>query len=68
MLTIDDLEVFFDSYDLDIMIQLNESTLINNLKECVESNILYLRSNPGRKGYMPYYLQLLEIKDYLTKP
>lgn len=60
-MTIDKIEEYFKSVDLPATIQLNEYTFLSDVRKNVDSNISYLRANPGNKRFMPYYNQLVEL-------
>lgn len=56
---LDELEIKLK--DLKGDMYLNEYTYIPDLQKCIKSHIMYLKSNKGNKGYMPYYERLMEI-------
>lgn len=62
---INDLVEYFNSIDIPESLQLNDCTYIFDLNKCINSNIQYLMWHPGNKTYMPYFTQLVEIKEKL---
>lgn len=65
-MSLDELEAYFSSLELPKSIQLDECTWVNDVQKLIDSNISYLRANTGNKGYMPYYNQLIQLKDAIT--
>lgn len=66
-MNINQLEEYFNSIDLLESIQLDQCTFVGNVKQLIDSNLLYLRSHPGNKRFMPYYNQLLQLKDKIEQ-
>jgi hypothetical protein len=62
-MSLSELIEYFNKEDLPKTLQLNECEFCNDVHKVVESNISYLQSHPGNAMYMPYYLQLVEIKN-----
>lgn len=57
-----DLIEFFENYDFNgKTLKLDQCTTIINQKKFVESHISYLKSNKGKKLFMPYYNRLLKL-------
>ena len=64
-MTILELEDFFNDREIPKSMKLNDCEFATDLPKLISSNISYLKSNPGNKGYMPYYRQLIEIRNKL---
>lgn len=62
-----ELKKWFAKKELPKTLQLNEWTFLVDVKKCVESNISYLEANKKKKGFLPYYNQLVEIKEKLEQ-
>jgi len=53
---------FFDSYQFNEQeLILNHFTKITNVKKFVLTHIGYLKSNSGKKIFIPYYERLTEV-------
>ena len=62
-----ELEKYFNSIELPTTLQLNEGVFLNDVRQCVDSNISFLVNNPGNRCYLPYYDQLIAIKEKLDE-
>lgn len=54
-------------HDLQVSIQLDTCTYIENVFNTVKSHEMYLKSNPKNKAYMPYYNRLVKILNYFDE-
>lgn len=60
-----ELKKWFAKRELPNELQVNDWTKITDVKFCVESLIKTLEAHRRQKAYLPYYEQLLEIKQKL---
>ncbi len=60
-----ELEKWFNEQELPETLKLNGWITIPDLKKCVNNNIEVLKHNSGKRAFMPYYKQLIEIKKRL---
>ena len=62
------LEDFFKTSKLnDDPIMLNKGTIILNQKKFVDSNLMLLKANTGKKIMMPYYDRLVQLYEILKQ-
>lgn len=62
-----EMEIYFNNYQGESKIRLNDWTMINDVKLFANSHIQALKSNPRNRLYLPYYDRLLELYKLLTK-
>ena len=60
-------EYFKDNPPPDSPIKINGFTTINDPKYFINACIQTLKSNPGNKLYMAYYIHLLDLYNYLQE-
>ena len=65
-MTLPELEQWLLNADLPPVIQLDSVTVAETQK-LVKSHLLYLKSNPGKRVFMPYYDRLLLVKKIIER-
>lgn len=63
---LDLLEEEIRTFELPDTIQLNRWSKILNVKDFVDSHFLTLRSNSGKRTFLPFFERLLELRDLLA--
>lgn len=62
MITLGDVVEFFEGYAFNERpLILDEATTITNVEKLVKSHILYLKSNSGKKVFVPYFERLKKV-------
>ncbi len=59
------LKEWFEKNELPKSLQINKAEFIPNTQKTVETLILTLEHNSGNSAYLPYYDQLVEIKEII---
>lgn len=62
-----DLEEYFSKTELPDEIQLDPVTRVTDVRKMVESNIEYLKNHPGNIRFLPYFHQLLKVKQIIEE-
>jgi len=65
MISVDELETFFNSAQLPSRVQLNACTVITDVPKMIDSHIATLRANPKKMSFLPYYQRLAALKNIL---
>jgi hypothetical protein len=67
-MSINDIEEFFRQTEIpDKEIRIDSCSVIVNPRKMVESHIKYLRGNPKRKKFLPYYNRLITVIKAIQK-
>lgn len=53
-------------FEIPDTLKLDDCSTVNNVKHVINTHISYIDANPGRRGFLPYYLRLKKIHDLIA--